>query len=154
MNGWIPTLTLLATLGTGLVAGIFFAFSNFVMKGLERMPAGQGAAAMRSINVTVLNPLFLGLFVGTGLVCLALAIHSGFRLNETGARYLLAAGLLYVVGTFLVTMTLNVPLNDALMADASVWERYLTQWSLWNHVRTAASFLACMALILGSRNPQ
>lgn len=152
LNGWISNLTLLATLGTGLIAGTFFAFSNFVMKGLERLPVEQGAAAMRSINVTVLNPLFLALFAGTGLVCLGLALHAGFRLNEPGARFLLVGGLLYVVGTFGVTMALNVPLNDALAADAGTWERYLTQWTLWNHVRTSAALLACLTLAWGNRS--
>jgi uncharacterized membrane protein len=151
MNGWISNLTLVATLGTGIVAGIFFAFSNFVMKGLEGLPEGQGAAAMRSINVTVLNPLFLALFVGTGLLCLGLAIYSGFRLGDSSARLLFAGGLLYVIGTFGVTTTLNVPLNDALAADAGAWERYLTQWTLWNHVRTVAALLACLTLAAGNR---
>ena len=152
MNGWISNLTLLATLGTGLVAGIFFAFSNFVMRGLERLPAGQGVAAMRSINVTVLNPLFLALFVGTCLLCLGLAFHAGFRGSQTGARFLLAGGLLYVIGTFAVTVTFNVPLNDVLATDASTWERYLSQWTVWNHVRTAAALLACASFTLANRS--
>jgi uncharacterized membrane protein len=55
MNNPIYLLTFVAALGSGLVAGIFFAFSNFVMKALARVSPAQGIAAMQSINVVVLN---------------------------------------------------------------------------------------------------
>ena len=61
-------LTLLAALGSGLVAGIFFAFSAFVMSALGRVAAQCGIAAMQSINVTVLNPLFFTVFFGTAVL--------------------------------------------------------------------------------------
>ena len=35
-------LTLVTALGCGLAAGIFFAFSTFVMKALARIPSAQG----------------------------------------------------------------------------------------------------------------
>jgi uncharacterized membrane protein len=62
-------LTLAAALGCALVGGIFFAFSNFVMKALFRIPTQSGIAAMQAINVTVLNPLFFALFFGTAALC-------------------------------------------------------------------------------------
>lgn len=64
-------LTVAAALGSGLIAGVFFAFSNFVMKALSRVPSAEGLAAMQSINVMVLNPLFLGVFMGTAALCAA-----------------------------------------------------------------------------------
>lgn len=144
---WTHSLTQVAILGTALVAGAFFAFSNFVMRALATLPKEQGAAAMRGINVTVLNPLFLTLFVGTAILCLVLGIVALPRLSEPSARFLFAGSLLYVVGTFAVTMALNVPLNEALAADAGIWDRYVKDWTLWNHVRTAAAFLAALALL-------
>ena len=67
---------------------------------------------------------------------------------------MLAGGVLYVLGMFVVTMTFNVPLNNALAAAdpasqeaASLWARYLTDWTFWNHVRTVASTLACALFI-------
>jgi uncharacterized membrane protein len=59
----LDTLTLLSVLGSGLVAGAFFAFSTFVMKALAALPAPQGVSAMQSINVVVLNRWFLAPFV-------------------------------------------------------------------------------------------
>src|SRR5262245_22946607 len=116
MKDLISILTFVAALGCGLVAGIFFAFSNFVMKALARVPPAQGIAAMQSINVVVLNKRFFVVFFGTALCCLALAITSLFLWQKAGAGYLLVGSLLYLIGTILVTITCNVPLNEALAA--------------------------------------
>ena len=62
-------LTLVSALGCGLVAGVLFAFSSFVMNALARLPAAQGIAAMQSINVVVINPLFITAFLGTDAAC-------------------------------------------------------------------------------------
>ena len=73
-NGIVTALIVLAALGSGLIAGVFFAFSGFVMTALARLPAMQGIAAMNSINVAVINAAFLGVFFGPGALCLALAV--------------------------------------------------------------------------------
>lgn len=64
----------IAALGAGLIAGVFFAFSAFVLKALSRLPVSAGIAAMQSINVVVLNPLFLGVFIGTAVLCAAMMV--------------------------------------------------------------------------------
>src|SRR5215831_6257539 len=92
-------LAFVTALGCGLVAGAFFAFSSFVMKALAQLPPAQGIAAMQSINIVVINPMFMTALFGTGLACLVLAISSLFRWGKPGAGYLLAGSLLYIVGT-------------------------------------------------------
>ena len=62
-------MTLLAALGCGLIAGVFFGFSSFVMPALARLRPAQGVRAMQSINVVVLNRWFLGVLLGTALGC-------------------------------------------------------------------------------------
>jgi uncharacterized membrane protein len=62
-------LTLAAALGCGLLAGLFFAFSVSVMKALARLPSAEGITAMQSINVTIINPVFLATFFGTAAAC-------------------------------------------------------------------------------------
>jgi len=152
-------LTLVAVLGCGLIAGVFYAFSTFIMKALARLPAGEGVAAMQSINVVVLNPLFLGVFVGTAGVCVLAMIAAVLRWQGPGAVWLLIGGGLYVVGTFVVTLVFNVPRNNALMSvkptdpdAASRWDRYVAEWTAWNHIRTAAALAAAasFAIALGS----
>jgi uncharacterized membrane protein/ketosteroid isomerase-like protein len=149
MKDPISVLTLVAALGCGLVAGIFFAFSNFVMRALGSVPSTSGIAAMQSINVVVLNRWFFAAFFGTAACCLILVIASFVYWQRPGAAYLLLAGLLYLVGTILVTIVCNVPLNNALAAvdpasaeAAQTWADYLKTWTLWNHVRTVAAIAA------------
>jgi uncharacterized membrane protein/ketosteroid isomerase-like protein len=156
MNNPIYLLTFVAALGSGLVAGIFFAFSNFVMKALARVPPAQGIAAMQSVNVVVLNKWFFAVFFGTAVCCLALAITSFVRWQKPGAGYLLVGSLLYLVGTILITIACNVPLNDALAAvdpssaDAGpVWTDYLKKWTIWNHLRTGVALAASALFIIG-----
>ncbi len=154
MKEFLDILTFAAVLGCGLVAGIFFAFSTFVMRTLGRLPANQGIAAMKAINVTVLNPWFFLAFFGTGAVCLSVAFLAFGSAAGTHRAYLLAACALYLLGCLLVTVAFNVPLNNRLasaesdsmgphsMAPEALWAHYLSRWTLWNHVRTAASLAA------------
>jgi uncharacterized membrane protein len=153
----LPALILVSALGCGLMAGVFFAFSTFVMKALARLPPAQGITAMQSINIAVINPRFLGPFVGTAAACVLLAGSSFLKWNEPGAVYLLTGSMLYLVGTFLVTIAFNVPLNDALAvvdpasADgARMWAGYITGWTAWNHVRTAAALAAAASLTVAA----
>jgi uncharacterized membrane protein len=148
----IFAITLLAALGSGLIAGVFFIFSVAIMRALERVPGGM--AAMQSINVVILNPMFLGVFMGTALLCVGLAILSVVRWNDPGNAWLLAGTLLYLIGSIGVTMVFNVPLNNALMAATpenadAVWKNYLSTWTMWNHVRTVASLAASASFIAG-----
>lgn len=143
------TLTLVSALGCGLIAGTFFAFSAFVMNALARLPASQGIAAMQSINVVVINPIFMVVFLGTAAACLVLTGLAFFQWQKPGAGYLIAGSGLYLVGTILVTMLFNVPRNDVLAAvdsanieSAGVWTNYVTGWTAWNHVRTLAALAA------------
>lgn len=138
-------LAFAAAIGCGLVAGIFFAFSSFVMAALGRIPAEQGIKAMQSINIVVLNPSFMLAFLGTGVACIALAAGSYFWWDSTSGKLILLASLLYLAGCVGVTRIFNIPLNDALGAvqpatpeAAALWAHYLDRWTLWNTVRTAA----------------
>ena len=149
-------LTFVAALGCGLMAGVFFIFSNTVMSALARLESPQGIAAMQAINNTILNPLFFVVFLGSAATCILLTISLLWRWQQPGAVYLLGGSLLYLVGNILVTIIFNVPMNESLDTvkpesdeAATMWARYLTHWTAWNHVRTAASLLAAATFILG-----
>src|SRR5688572_30481904 len=106
-------LTFVAALGSALVGGIFFAFSTFVMTALGRIPPEQGINAMQQINITVINPLFMLAFMGTGVLCLALGGGAFLRWDDSGTKLIMLASLIYLIGCIGVTMVMNVPLNDA-----------------------------------------
>lgn len=155
LDQWLFALTFAAALGCGLVAGVFFAFSAFVMKALSRLPAAQGMAAMQSINVTVLNPWFMAAFLGTAAACVLALIASLLRWQEPGAVYLFAGSTFYLVGCLLVTIVFNVPRNETLASvvpaapeGARLWDGYVSSWTAWNHVRTAASLAAAALLTI------
>ncbi len=142
-------LTPAAALGCAVLAGIFLAFSNFVMRALARIPPAAGMLAMQSINVVVLNPMFLALFFGTAAACLVLVVLAVWRWPAPGTTALLVGGILYVVGTFVVTVAFNVPRNKSLAqinasASDSVapWRNYVSGWTRWHHVRTISALAA------------
>ena len=150
-------VTFVAALGCGLVAGIFFAFSTFVMKALARLPDDQGIAAMQSINIVVLNPWFFSAFFGTAAVCILTSILSLARIPETQAVLMLAGSVLYLLGCIGVTILCNVPRNNRLASvsptdseSANVWSSYVTDWTAWNHVRTIASLLAAACFCIAT----
>ena len=153
----VRTLTLvLATLATGLVAGVFYAYAISVNLGLAAQPDASYVATMQAINARIQNPMFFASFFGAVLFLLAtLAAH--IPRPRSGRFWLVAlACALYIVGCFLLTVFVNVPLNEELArvaADASLEElsgaraAYEDPWNFWNGVRTVFSSMAFLALI-------
>jgi uncharacterized membrane protein len=114
------TLTLgLATLATGLVAGVFYAYTVSVNLGLAAQPDASYVATMQAINVRIQNPLFFASFFGAVLLLLAtLAAHIP---QPRSGRFLLVAlaCALDIVGAFLLTAFVNVPMNEELARVAA-----------------------------------
>lgn len=143
-----------SAIGCGLLAGLYFSFSTFIMSALGRIETPAGIAAMNSINVVILRSPFMLLFLGSSLTALILAGTALFQWHQPGSVAAFTGGAIYVVGMFVCTIAFNVPLNNALAAvdpasadGAKVWARYLRDWTLWNHVRTVSSTVA-MALFI------
>jgi uncharacterized membrane protein len=151
-------LTIFAALGSGMIGGLLFAFSNFVMRAIAQQTPESGIRSMQAINITIINPLFFLVFLGTALASLILAITALPRLSSPGTIFLLIGCAFYIFGTFGVTMAFNVPLNNRLAVldpsttpAAEFWREYITSWTQWNHVRTIAAILASLLLILSAR---
>lgn len=148
----VSILLWFAALGCGLMGGLYFAFSAFIMRALGSLGHPAGAAAMNAINADILRSPFMPLFLATTL---ASVVAAALGLVDPGARAalpMLVGGLVYFVGMFVITMVCNVPLNNALAAGSTgadeIWALYLQRWTLWNHVRTLASIAACALFIL------
>lgn len=144
-----------SAIGCGVMAGVYFAFSAFVMTALGRIDQAGGIAAMNAINTDILKSLFMPLFFCTSLASLMLAVLATIHWSHAGAGTTLAGGVLYVVGMFMVTIFFNVPLNDALAAadpsnsaSNALWQRYLSEWTKWNHIRTVASAAASALFVV------
>ncbi|HEX2182453.1 MAG TPA: anthrone oxygenase family protein [Rubrobacteraceae bacterium] len=158
MTGVYYAATLATALGCGLVAGVFFAFSTFVMPALKRVPPANGIAAMQSINELAVTPAFMAALFGTAVACLGLVVRAAVSSGEWPTALVIAGGALYLVGTIGVTIACNVPLNDGLATlhpqgagAASRWAEYVAKWTAWNHVRTVAALAAAAVLIAALR---
>ncbi|HWL86793.1 MAG TPA: anthrone oxygenase family protein [Polyangiaceae bacterium] len=153
----IRVLTVVSLLGCALVAGVFFAFSTFVMKALGNLAPARAIEAMQAINEAAPTAWFMTLMFGTAVLCAVLGGDSLMRISEVGAGYRVAGCALYFVAIVL-TIGYHVPLNDVLATldpsraeSATYWQQYLTNWTAWNHLRTlaplGASALLTLALI-------
>lgn len=146
---FLTCLLWFGAIGCGLLAGLYFAFSVFIMTALGRIEQAQGISAMKSINSTILTSLFMVFFFGTTLASLIFVVIGFVRRGAPGAMAMLSGGLIYVAGMFLCTIFFNVPLNNTLAAvdpasaaAAPIWARYLKDWTFWNHLRTISSTAA------------
>jgi uncharacterized membrane protein len=147
-------IVVMAITGAGLITGLLFAFSNFVMRALADLPNDKGMFAMQRVNEKILNPLFLVLFLGTPVLCALVAFTSARQLGTPGSLLLFSGALSYLVGPFGITVLFNVPLNNRLAAtdrsDADeAWPAYQKQWQRWNHARTYIGVLAIILLAAG-----
>jgi uncharacterized membrane protein len=149
------TLTYVAAIATGLMAGVFFAFSTFVMTGLKRAKHPHGMIAMQEINLAAPSPLFmLGLF-GTGIVCAVLGVASLGSLDESVGVLRLVGSAVYIVSAIVLTGAYHIPRNNALAAvepndptAAATWTRYAREWTAANHVRTIGPLASSILLTI------
>ena len=145
-----------AALTTGLVAGVFYAYSVSVNLGLAAQSDASYIATMQAINERIQNPSFFASFFGAVLFSLAALVVHLPNLRSGRFRLIALACLLYMGGGFLLTAFVNVPMNERLAAvdpDAPVRvlsrarEAYQGPWDFWNDVRAVLSTLAFLVLI-------
>jgi uncharacterized membrane protein len=148
-----------ATLTTGLVAGVFYAYSVSVDPGLAAQTDASYVATMQEINERIQNPLFFASFFGAVLFLLAALVVHLPRLRSGRFLLISLACLLYIGGGFLLTAFINVPMNNQLATvDSEAPARILSQareayegpWDFWNGIRTIFSTLSFAALIWAS----
>lgn len=141
MTSPVLVLTLVTAVASAAVGGLFYAFSTFVMRGLDRTDPAKAAAAMRGINAEAqANAPFLVLFLGTGLLAVVLTVIAVLQRDPV-----LIAGALLALVPVIVTIGFNVPLNNRLEAGLD-WPAYLGPWTAWNHVRTVTGLLGAALL--------
>lgn len=138
-----------AAIGSGLVAGLCFAFGSFIMRSFDRLGPSNAIRAMQAINATILRSSAMGVWFGTAVAGVVAAVLAEDR------ALAVAAAVLYGVGAILITGRGNVPLNeeldrvdpDALGAEEA-WRRYRALWGRWNALRTLVCVLASAGFAL------
>ncbi len=144
----VKALIWASVLGSGLLAGTYFAFSSFIMRALANIDTHEGINAMNAINTTILRSLFMPLFFASTFVSFVMMLLGLWYWGDDGAFELFTAGAIYFFCMFGVTAAKNVPLNDSLgsvdaksAAGERVWNNYLAVWTRYNAVRAGACLL-------------
>ncbi len=155
----LASLAWAMALCAGLMAGIYAAFSAFIMRSFATLDTADAIAAMNAINTVILRSSFMPLFVGSTLIALLLILVGLWQWGEPGANEAFSGGLIYLFGMFIVTAAGNVRLNNALAKVAGddeeavqVWLDYRKRWTRWNTLRTVASLstlIICIDILSG-----
>ena len=151
-------ILLLATLTTGLMAGLFFTWSFSVTRGLSKLSDTNYIETFQALNKAILNPAFVIIFWGSPL-CLVLSTIIYYQQPLPGIFwYLLTALVIYLIGCIVVTFAGNIPLNNSLenlnLKSASLEEIKLKRagfegrWNSLNMIRTISSSIAFIILII------
>jgi uncharacterized membrane protein len=142
---------------TALVTGLFYGYSVSVNGGLHRLNDSEYVKAMQSINAVIQNPLFFVSFIGP-VILLPLAAFLQRDSNSMQFALLLASSVIYIAGSFGLTMVGNVPLNVRLAKfDANkgsgneiVQARagFEKPWNRLHAIRTIASIAATVLIFV------
>lgn len=148
MMSLLYVFSLLSLLSSGAIFGFFYAWICSTMWGLDAADPTLAIGAMQAMNASVRNAVFAPAFFGTPFVLIATAVLAWFCRLKAASLIFVIAGLLYLSGGMILTMTVNVPMNEALATvaiprDAAearrIWENYSAPWQFWNTARTIVS---------------
>lgn len=139
----------------GVMTGLLFAFSGSVLAGMNTIAPAHSIRAMQTMNTALLNPFFGLAFFGSTLSAAYLGVRALLRDPSPSRTLLLVGAAFFVIGVFLVTITVNVPMNNRLqrfdgdqLRAAEEWRRFSGRWLLVNHLRTLDGAIATIAFSL------
>jgi len=150
---WFTILVWATAALTMINAGIYLAFSTFVLPGLRTLSAADAVRAMQRINEKAPRSAFMVPFIGSALGSAAVIV-AALVLRPEGIWWFIG-GAIGALAAFFVTAGVNVPLNNALAAasDATApeaWPRFERPWAASNHLRGLISIVGTVALSIGA----
>jgi len=143
-----------------LVAGLLFAFAAVVMPGIKRLDNGDFIRSFQVMDRVIQNnqPLFVVVWVGSVLALLTAAVLGLWELSGANRLLLAITALIYLIGVQLPTITINIPLNNALQKldvgrmDDTTRKRardgFEPRWNRWNVMRAVGASLTSVLLVL------
>jgi uncharacterized membrane protein len=148
----------LALLFSGAIFGFFYAWVCSTMWGLDAAPPKVAIEAMQAMNASVRNGVFAPAFFGTPFVLAAVGLWARLEGFRAAFWFFLLAAAVYFCGGLLLTMLMNVPMNEALalvevpsdtQRAQEIWSEYSGPWQVWNITRTLLSGLSLMLVGAG-----
>jgi len=149
---WITILVWVVAALTMINAGIYVAFSTFVLPALRTLPASDAVRTMQRINDKAPRSAFMVPFIGSALGGAAVIV-AALVVRPEGIWWSIG-GAVAALAAFILTASVNVPLNNALAAsDATApeaWRRFDRPWAASNHLRGLISIVGTVALSIGA----
>ena len=133
-----------STISAGAMAGVYFAFSGFIMASLDQQGPDRAKETMNTINRVILRSWFMPLFFGSTLMNVIILLVAALNSELPGRGALIAGASIYIIGMFGCTAVFNVPLNNRLANTAGEsgksinWSDYCIVWTRWNHLRSVS----------------
>lgn len=140
------------------IFGFFYAWVCSTMWGLDAADPRVAIGAMQAMNASVRNAVFAPAFFGTPFALAAAAALLLTRHQRRSAAAFAAAAIVYFCLGLMLTMSVNVPMNEALgrvgipddiESARAIWQDYSGPWQVWNQIRTAASGAAFLLAVSG-----
>ncbi len=154
---WIILALSALALWSAIVGGIFWAFSDFIMKALIRAEPAAGIEAMQEINKTVIGTQFVAGILLIPALSVGLAIYASGAATGLAMQAIILAPLVFIPSVLLMTMIGNVPMNNRLARldyrsedAAAYWKTYGRRWTRLNHVRTAGSLATAILYMIAA----
>lgn len=128
------------------------------MWGLDAADPKIAIAAMQAMNASVRNVVFAPAFFGTPIMLLVTAGLALVHKRKPAAAAFGLGALIYFGGGLILTMLINVPMNETLAvtdiptdADqaSQIWLAYSGPWQFWNGMRTIASGASLVLVGIG-----
>lgn len=154
MKRLLLPMAMLSLLSVGAIFGFFYAWVCSTMWGLDQTDPHIAITAMQAMNASVRNAVFFPAFFLTPVILLGTALIAAKAARRQSAVLFALSATLYTLGAFLVTATVNVPMNEALAdvivpanttAAREIWQSYSGPWQFWNTLRTIVSGI-CLTL--------
>lgn len=152
------TLMYLSLLLSAALFGFFYAWVCSTMWGLDTADPRIAISAMQAMNASVRNAVFAPAFFGAPLVLILTTILLISTSQRASALWFAVASALVVSLSFVLTMQVNVPMNEALavldvpqdrLAAKAIWDSYSPEWQIWNQIRAGATGLAVLCVGMG-----
>lgn len=157
MSRLVLPLALVSLVFSAAIFGFFYAWVCSTMWGLDATDPNIAIQAMQAMNASVRNGVFAPAFFGTPFVLLGTAALA-WPVARRAAVFFALGGVVYLLGGMILTMAVNVPMNEALArvavplpADraAAIWADYSPRWQMFNQIRTVASGVSLVLCGLG-----
>ena len=158
MQRFLTPMVFLSLLLSGAIFGFFYAWVCSTMWGLDTLDPNTAIAAMNAMNISVRNGVFFPAFFGTPIVLTLTSVIAFLAGLRRVAVLIGLGGVIYFVGAFIPTASVNVPMNIALEAYSealplaqaqAIWGEYSPRWQFWNTARTIVSGITLLMVGLG-----